>query len=152
MPEMEGGLPRAGEIVPGGADAIGDRPAQALPEGSASLVDLAIESVLEQVPDVGEAAPPEQSVKYQPWADTVALPAKNKRPLDELLAEYAARVEAAPDAVAPRPAGKPPGTTYFDRFGQPRRHPQDAPAEDARRRRRRRAGGRHRRRGGGGQR
>ena len=150
MSEIDGGLPRAGEIAPGAADAIGGRRVHPLPDATESLVEMAIESVLEQVPEVAEAEPLERSVKYQPWADTTAPPAKNKRPLEEVLAEYAARVAAAPGAVAPRPGGKPPGAAFFDRFGQPRRQPEGAGSGAEVRRRRRRAGGRHRRRGAGG--
>jgi len=90
-----------------------------LPEETDSLVDRAIESVLDQVPDVAGVAP-EANAKYQPWADTAAPPGKNKRPLAELLAEYAARVAADPDARAGHPQAKSPGQVFFDRFGQRR--------------------------------
>ena len=83
----------------------------------------AIESVLEQVPDLGDEASPEESPKYQPWAETVAPPSKNKRPLAELLAEYEARIAADPDARAGAPAAKHPATAFFERFDQGRKPP-----------------------------
>lgn len=79
------------------------------------FVERAIESVLEQVPDVADEEP-EGSAKLQPWAETVAPPSKNKRPLEELLEQYAARVAAAPDAVAGRPRGQHPVAAFFARF------------------------------------
>jgi ribonuclease E len=85
-----------------------------------SLVQRAIDSVLEQIPDLVDPVSPENSAKYQPWAEKFAPASKNKRPLDELLAEYAARIAANPDAVAGRPSAKHPVAAFFDRFGQPR--------------------------------
>jgi hypothetical protein len=85
-----------------------------------SLVQRAIDSVLEQIPDLGDPVSPENSAKYQPWAEKFAPASKNKRPLDELLAEYAARIAANPDAVAGTPSAKHPVAAFFDRFGQPR--------------------------------
>ncbi len=79
------------------------------------FVERAIESVLEQVPDVADEEP-EGSAKLQPWAETAAPPSKNKRPLSELLEQYAARVAAAPDAVAGRPRGQHPIAAFFARF------------------------------------
>jgi hypothetical protein len=90
-------------------------------QGSAPLADAeefverAIESVLDQVPDVGDEEP-EGSAKLQPWAETAAPPSKYKRPLSELLEQYAARVAAAPDAVAGRPRGQHPVAAFFARF------------------------------------
>jgi hypothetical protein len=152
MSELEGGLPRAGEIAPGAADAIGQRPAQPMPDAPETLVELAIESVLEQVPEVA-AEGPEAGGKYQPWADTAAPPAKNKRPLDELLESYRARVAEAPDARAGRPQAKHPAAAFFDRFGPPRRSGQGEakPSPDARRGRSRRRRQRRGRRGGRGE-
>jgi hypothetical protein len=156
MSELEGGLPRAGEITPGAAEQIGVRRAQPLPEAAQDLVEMAIESVLEQVPEVGDAESADRSVKYQPWADTAAPPAKNKHPISDMIAEYSARVAQTPDAVAQRPGGKHPSIAFFDRFGSPRRQPaQDrqqshtgAPGERrAGQRRRRRSAGRRRQRG-----
>ena len=79
------------------------------------FVERAIESVLDQVPDVADAEP-EGSAKLQPWAETAAPPSKNKRPLSELLEQYAERVAAAPDAVAGRPRGQHPVAAFFARF------------------------------------
>src|SRR5207302_4406339 len=97
---------------PGAAEEIPEPRPRSLTEQTDSLVERAIESVLEQVPDVpGEE--PEANAKYQPWADTAAPPGKNKRPLEELLAEYATRVAADPDARAGHPQAKPPGLAFF---------------------------------------
>jgi hypothetical protein len=85
-----------------------------------SLVQRAIDSVLEQIPDLGDPVSPENSAKYQPWAEKFAPASKNKRPLDELLAEYAARIAANPGAMAGTPSAKHPVAAFFDRFGQPR--------------------------------
>jgi len=79
------------------------------------FIERAIESVLEQVPDVADAEP-EGSAKLQPWAETAAPPSKNKRPLAELLEQYAARVRAEPEAVAGRPRGQHPVAAFFARF------------------------------------
>ncbi|MFN2452193.1 MAG: hypothetical protein ABR541_07565 [Candidatus Dormibacteria bacterium] len=59
---------------------------------------------------------PEPATTMQPWAETGVSGGRNKRPLDELLAEYAARVAATPGARAGIPAGRPPGEVYLDRF------------------------------------
>lgn len=152
MSEFEGGLPRAGEIAPGAAEGIGHRHAQPLPDTPETLAELAIESVLEQVPDVADAEPDVGS-KYQPWADTAAPPAKNKRPLEELLDGYRDRVAQAPEARAGKPQGKHPAAAFFDRFGAPRRarqgESQAASPERQGRSRRRRRHRRGRRSGGG---
>ena len=79
------------------------------------LVERAIESVLDQVPEVVDEEP-EGSAKLQPWAETAAPPSKNKRPLSELLEQYAARVAADPEAVAGRPRGQHPIAAFFARF------------------------------------
>ena len=82
-----------------------------------SIVQRAIDSVLEQLPNLSDdPVDPEKSAKYQPWADTVAPPSKNKRPLSELLAEYAARIAADPEAVAGTPNARHPVAAFFDRF------------------------------------
>jgi hypothetical protein len=86
-----------------------------------SLVQRAIESVLGQLPDLGDPVSPEDSAKYQPWAENVAPASKNKRPLSELLAEYAARIAADPEAVAGTPSARHPVIAFFDRFGPSRR-------------------------------
>ena len=82
------------------------------------LIARAIESVLESVPDVGggEAADAERSARAQPWAETAAPGGRNKQSLDELLAEYAARVAAAPDAKATLPSEPRPGEAYLQRL------------------------------------
>jgi hypothetical protein len=110
------------------------------------LIARAIESVLESVPDVAgaEATEAEASPKAQPWAETAAPAGHNKRALEDLLAEYAARVAAAPDARATLPHEPRPGEAYLQRlsFGGSRRGGK-----------RRYRGGRRRRggrRGGGG--
>lgn len=94
-----------------------DPPAQGgapLPDAE-EFVERAIESVLEQVPDVADEEP-EGSAKLQPWAETAAPPSKNKRPLAELLEQYAERVRAQPEAVAGRPRGQHPVAAFFARF------------------------------------
>jgi hypothetical protein len=107
------------------------------PPGDADeLVARAIESVLEAMPVTAEEPAPEALARYQPWADTATPGAKNKRPLQALLDELAARVEAEPGVRAAAPAGKPPMLTYFDRFGSPRREGEARPSRARRRRRR----------------
>lgn len=105
------------------------------------LIARAIESVLESVPDVAgaEVAESESSPKSQPWAETAAPAGRNKRALDELLAEYAARVEAAPDARATLPQQPRPGEAYLERLS----------GGGSRRSGKRRYRGGRRRRGGG---
>lgn len=91
---------------------------QPLPDDPERLIARAIESVLESVPDVagGEATEVESSPKSQPWAETAAPPGRNKRSLDDLLAEYAARVAANPDARATLPDEPHPSQQYLDRL------------------------------------
>lgn len=146
MSELEGGLPRAGEIEPGSADRIGARPPQPFPEAPERFVELAIGSVLDQVPEPSaEGEGLERVPKVQPWADTTAPPGRNKRPLEDLLAELRARVAAAPDARAARPSSKHPARAFFDRFGPPRREAAEGAGAPRRPRRRRRPRGRGRR-------
>jgi hypothetical protein len=104
------------------------------------LVARAIESVLEAVPSGGEEPVPEALARYQPWADTATPSAKNKRPLQALLDELTARVEAEPEARATTPSGKPPMLTFFDRFGSPRREGEGRSSRARRRRSRGRGG------------
>jgi hypothetical protein len=82
------------------------------------LIARAIESVLESVPEVAgdRAATSETSPKAQPWAETAAPPGRNKRALDDLLAEFAARVAAAPDARATLPQEPTPAEAYLQRL------------------------------------
>jgi hypothetical protein len=97
--------------------AVADTPMRGqapLPDAE-EFIERAIEKVLEQVPEVVDEEP-EGSAKLQPWAETAAPPSKNKRPLSELLEQYAARVAAAPDAVAGRPRGQHPIAAFFARF------------------------------------
>ena len=60
------------------------------------LIARAIESVLDAVPELpgGDLLAAEASPKSQPWAETAAPPASDKRPLETVLAEYEARVAA----------------------------------------------------------
>ena len=51
----------------------------------------------------------EASPKAQPWAETAAPPASDKRPLESVLAEYEARVAATPGARAGHPNEPHPG-------------------------------------------
>jgi len=82
------------------------------------LIARAIESVLESVPDVGgtEVTDAERSARAQPWAETAAPGGRNKRSLEDLLAEYAARVAEAPDARATVPDEPRPGEAYLQRL------------------------------------
>ena len=118
--------------------------AESGPSEADRLIARAIERVLDTVPDLpgGDVAAPDTGPKAQPWAETAAPPGRNKRPLEELLAEYAARVEAAPGAIAGQPRQEHPAAAYLERLssggGQP----------GTRRGKRRWRGGR-RRRGGG---
>lgn len=116
------------------------------PEGAPDeLIARAIERVLHQVPPSDDAPLPEGSTKLQPWAETASPSSKNKRPLETLLEEYAARVAAAPDARAEIPGDRHPGDTFFDRFSK--RGGGGGGGEGGGRRR---SGGRRRRRGGDG--
>lgn len=107
------------------------------------LIARAIESVLESVPEVGgdRSATSDTSPKSQPWAETASPAGRNKRALDDLLAEYAARVAAAPDAKASLPHEPSPADAYLQRL---------TGAASAKRSGKRRWRGGRRRRGGGG--
>ncbi len=82
------------------------------------LIASALKSVLDSVPELpgGELVSAEASPKSQPWAETAAPPGRNKRPLEELVAEFEARVAAAPGAVAGSPSEKHAGEAFLDRF------------------------------------
>ena len=111
--------------------------------GSDDLVARAIRELIHSVPGTEESSPPpETPTTSQPWAETASPSAKNKRPLDAILTEYAARVEAAPEARARLPADPHPSVSFYDRFGRP------SASGDARRRRRRRVARRGRGSGG----
>ena len=112
--------------------------------GSDDLVARAIKELIDSVPGEEEAPPPEaEASTVQPWAETASPSASNKRPLEALLGEYAARVEATPGAMARLPTEAHPSTTFYDRFAR-------SPAPGgAGRRRRRRVSGRKRRGGPG---
>jgi hypothetical protein len=109
------------------------------------LVARAIESVLDQVPGSVDTTLPEPgSAKLQPWAETAAPVGRNKRPLEELLAELEQRVAADPGARATLPRTRHPALAFFDRFGRQAGQPATgSPAGDggSRRRRSRRGGG-----------
>lgn len=108
------------------------------------MIARAIESVLESVPEVGgdRSATSETGPKSQPWAETASPAGGNKRSLDDLLAEYAARVAAAPDAKAMLPQEPSPADAYLQRL--------TGGAGSKRAGKRRYRGGRRRRGGGGG--
>jgi hypothetical protein len=109
------------------------------PPSGGDLVARAIRELTHAVPgDVDEAPVPAESTTSQPWAETASPSTKNKRPLEALLAEYAARVEETPDARAALPADAHPSTTFYDRFGRG----SEKGGEGQRRRKRRRFGGR----------
>ncbi len=113
------------------------------------LIQRAIESVLDTVPEIpgGDLVPTEVSPKAQPWAETAAPLASDKRPLEAVLAELEARVAAAPGARAGKPSEPHPGDAYLEKLSP-------APRGGGKRPRRRWQGGRKRRgrggRGGGG--
>jgi len=110
---------------------------------SEELVARAIRALTHSLPGTEETGPPPEATTSQPWAETASPSSKNKRPLDTVLAELAAQVEASPQARAKLPNDPHPSVTFYDRFGR-------APAGgDARRRRRRRVAARRRRGGPG---
>lgn len=89
------------------------------------LIARALESVLEAIPDIpgGEITAPEQSPTVQPWAETAAPAGRNKRPLEELVAEYEARVQSAPGARAGHPSEKHPAEAYLESLTASRGQP-----------------------------
>src|SRR4051812_46818094 len=95
------------------------------------IANRAIESVIDQIPGLIDAPAPDASPRSQPWADNAAPPGRNKRPLEELLSELAARVEANPDAVVSLSQAPSPGEAFLERFAKP------APGRNRSRRRRR---------------
>jgi hypothetical protein len=109
------------------------------------LIARAIESVLDAVPELpgGDPLAAEASPKSQPWAETAAPPASDKRPLEAVLAEYEARVAAAPGARAGHPNEPHPGEAYLEKLSP-------AARTTGKRPKRRWQGGRKRRGGRGG--
>jgi uncharacterized membrane protein YgcG len=109
------------------------------------LIARAIESVLDAVPEIpgSDLIAAEASPKAQPWAETAAPPASDKRPLEMVLAEYEARVAAAPAARAGHPSEPHPGESYLEKLSP-------APRGTGKRPKRRWQGGRKRRGGRGG--
>jgi hypothetical protein len=109
------------------------------------LIARAIESVLDAVPEIpgGDMLAAETSPKSQPWAETAAPPASDKRPLEAVLAEYEARVASAPGARAGHPNEPHPGDAYLEKLSP-------APRSTGKRPKRRWQGGRKRRGGRGG--
>ncbi len=113
------------------------------------LIQRAINSVLDTVPEIpgGDVVPTEVSPKAQPWAETAAPLASDKRPLEAVLAEFEARVAAAPNARAGKPGEPHPGDAYLEKLSP-------GPRSAGKRTKRRWQGGRKRRgrggRGGGG--
>jgi len=103
---------------------------------SDDLVARAIKELIDSVPGEEDAPPPEaETPTAQPWAETASPSASDKRPLEALLGEYAARVEAAPGVTARLPTEAHPSTTFYDRFTR-----SPAPGGSGRRRRRRVSG------------
>jgi hypothetical protein len=113
------------------------------------LIARAIESVLDAVPEIPgtDLIAAEASPKAQPWAETAAPPASDKRPLDTVLAEYEARVAATPGARAAHPNEPSPGVAYLEKLS-----PAPKTAAAGKRPKRRWQGGRKRRGGRGGRR
>jgi hypothetical protein len=110
------------------------------------LIARAIESVLDAVPEIPgtDLIAAEASPKAQPWAETAAPPASDKRPLETVLAEYEARVAATPGARAGHPNEPHPGQSYLEKLSPAPR------STGSKRPRRRWQGGRKRRGGRGG--
>jgi hypothetical protein len=128
---------------------VADRPLHD-PLEADRLIARAIESVLDAVPEIpgDETLAAEASPKSQPWAETAAPPASDKKPLDAVVAEYEARVAAAPGARAGHPNEPHPGQAYLEKLSP-------AAKSTGKRPKRRWQGGRKRRggrsgRGGGG--
>ncbi len=112
--------------------------------GADDGVARAIKELIDSVPGEEEAPPPEaETSTAQPWAATASPSANTTRPLELLLSEYTARVEAAPGATARLPTEAHPSKTFYDRFAR-----SSAPGGAGRRRRRRVSG--WKRRGGPG--
>src|ERR1700730_16694265 len=103
------------------------------------LIARAIESVLGAVPEIpgGDMLAVEASPKAQPWAETAAPPASDKRPLEAVLAEYEARGASAPGARAGHPNEPHPGEAYLEKLSP-------APRSTGKRPKRRWQGGRKR--------
>jgi hypothetical protein len=96
---------------------MADRPLRD-PQEADRLIARAIESVLDAVPELpgGDTLAAEASPKSQPWAETAAPPASDKRPLEAVLAEFEARVAAAPGARAGHPNEPHPGEAYLEKL------------------------------------
>jgi hypothetical protein len=111
------------------------------------LIARAIESVLDAVPEIpgSDLIAAEASPKAQPWAETAAPPASDKRALEAVLAEFEARVAAAPGARAGHPDEPHPGEAYLEKLS-----PAPRSAGGGKRPKRRWQGGRKRRGGRGG--
>jgi uncharacterized membrane protein YgcG len=111
------------------------------------LIARAIESVLDALPEIpgSDLIAAEASPKAQPWAETAAPPASDKRPLESVLAEFEARVAAAPLARAGHPDEPHPGDAYLEKLS-----PAPRSAAGGKRPKRRWQGGRKRRGGRGG--
>jgi hypothetical protein len=110
------------------------------------LIARAIESVLDAVPEIPgtDLIGAEASPKAQPWAETAAPPASDKRPLEAVVADFEARVAANPGARAGHPGEPHPGEAYLEKLSPAAR------STPAKRPKRRWQGGRKRRGGRGG--
>jgi uncharacterized membrane protein YgcG len=110
------------------------------------LIARAIESVLDAVPEIpgGDMISADASPKSQPWAETAAPPASDKRPLETVVAEFEARVASSPGARAGHPNEPHPGTAYLEKLSP------GARSATGKRPKRRWQGGRKRRGGRGG--
>jgi uncharacterized membrane protein YgcG len=116
------------------------------------LIARAIESVLDAVPEIpgGDLMAADASPKSQPWAETAAPPASDKRPLETVVAEYEARVAASPGARAGHPNEPPPGEAYLEKLSPASRTAGKRPKRRWQGGGRKRRGGRGGRGGGGG--
>ena len=99
---------------------------------SDDVVARAIKELIDSVPGEEEApAPDAETTTAQPWAETASPSASNKRPLEALLAEYAARVEAAPGATARLPGDPHPATDLLRPIRPPRGAGRRRPEKEA---------------------
>jgi hypothetical protein len=101
-----------------------------------NVVTRALRSVLDQVPTMPDTAIPETgNVRQQPWADVAAPSGTDKRSMEELVAEFEARIAQSPGTNIPANPGPSPSEAYFEHFTNA-----PEPARKRKRRRRRRPG------------
>jgi hypothetical protein len=98
------------------------------------VVARAVQSLLNQVPTTPDTAIPATALQQrQPWADIAATPGTDKKSLEDLVAEYEAKIAESPGAEIPPSPFASPSVTYMERFSRPAQRP-------GKRRRRRKRG------------